>query len=800
MKKLTVLCLVLLLLMQIFSCTAVFAEEEIKISKVVPSVKVINDTDPFDMDIYFSGPISDDATITIDTNCSFYRSSSDTNIKLSEIKITDKDGVTYYRLKSVRYNGSGKKLILKYKIGSDNKYLYYDVTQAQSTDVYVPVVSPQGIDTSSFVPRLIATNINDIMTIDAGKSQSATFNIRNDSDTPAYSVMVTMKMADEAKAPLVFEDVVQRVFLGNINSNTSKDVFFAVTALETAPAGVYAMKLTYDFKNAFGNSFSSSETIYIKVNNESTEPTLTVSNVSAVENDDYVMDLKLDIGNMGSMPAKKVKFSLLGLKSGGYTLSNGTDVKYISKIDGNSTVSISYKLNIPDNAAATGNDLSLKMEYSNESGTAYTETNQIFIPLGKSNSKNLTIAINDLSASAKSVGPNEDFNVSMTIKNNGSMAAKKVKITLDPGTGIVSRSMNPIYFDKLDAGASSDVSFTLFALEDTATKNYPLAVNVEYEDEYGNKQNVSQYLGIYVENNSTKDESSKTVPRIIVSNYSLDPMSVGAGETFKLSMTFLNTSRKEVVSNIKVTVKSDDGTFTPAGTGNTFFIESIGTKASVDRELSMTVKPDAEQKSYPITVSFEYEDSKGNPYNSSETISVSVIQNPRLVIGDLNLAGEAYVGQPYYVYVDYYNMGKSTLYNLMIKAEGNFDGQDLSYYVGNFAPGSMDSFDTQIIPNAEGEMTGSIVFSFEDANGKPIEIRKDFTANVINMTMTDPNMQLDENGMPIGMNDGMMPGKQNHKSIWFYIIPAAVLVAVIILLIIFLRKRHARRKEMTLDE
>ncbi len=799
MKKLTVLCLILLLLMQVFSSTVVFAAEEIKISSCVPSKKVINETDVFDIDIYFTGTISDNATITIDTNCSFYRSSSnDISPKLSDIKNTTTDGVTFYRLENLRYNGTGRKLILKYKDGADLKYLYYDITQVNPTEVYTPVLGSQGVDTSAFVPRLIATNVNDTMSVVAGESKSTMYNIRNDSNTPAYSVMVTMKMADEAKSPLVFEDVVQRVFLGNINSNTSKDVFFAVTALKTAPAGVYAMKLDYEYKNAFGNAFNSSETVYIKVVNDSTEPTLTVNNVNAIKTGDSVIELKLEIGNIGSMPANKIKFSLSGLKSGGYTLNNGTDVKYITKLDGGDKASISYQLSIPVNAAAAGNELSLKMEYSNDYGTAYTETNQIFIPLGENNAKNPTIAINNISASKKAVGPNEDFNVKMTLHNNGGMTAKKIKITLDPGTGIVSRTMNPAYLDKLEAGGSSEVSFTLFALEDAATKNYPLAINVEYEDEFGNKQTASQYMGVYVENSTTS--KANTVPRIIVSNYSLDPTSVSAGETFKLSLTFLNTSKKENVSNIKVTVKSEDGTFTPSGTGNTFFIEGIPIKASADRELLMTAKPDAEQKSYPITVNFEYEDSKGNPYTSSETISVSVIQNPRLFIGDLSVATEAYVGQPFYLYADFYNMGKSTLYNLMVKADGDFGGQDLNYYVGNFAPGSTDSFDTQVIPNTAGEMKGSIVFSFEDANGKISEIRKDFSTNVIDMAAQQGGM-LDENGMPIDMKDGMMPeAPPAKKSIWFYIVPAAVLLVLIILLIIFLRKRQARRKEMTLDE
>ena len=67
----------------------------------------------------------------------------------------------------------------------------------------------------------------------------------------------------------------------------------------------------------------------------------------------------------------------------------------------------------------------------------------------------------------------------------------------------------------------------------------------------------------------------------------------------------------------------------------------------------------------------------GNPFTAKETISTRVLQSPRLVTSDLSMMPETFVGQPVSVYLDFYNMGKSTLYNLMITVEGDFDGQGL---------------------------------------------------------------------------------------------------------------------------
>lgn len=811
MRKLTILLVVLMLCLQVFSGTVAYGAEtddKIKINSTKQSIKEIREGDSFGLVINcenMSGSVITNINAVIDFSSSF-RPLIEGNLKLFDTLVADNNEYESNNM-NLKYLGTGDSLniTLNYTIGAN--------TYSQTNTIHIPgviesdtVTTPTApTDTSKYMPKLGTTSGNSIPTIVAGNSTKLTFPVKNSSIYQARNINMTLKMTDEAKAPLVLENFDLRQAVEAINGNESKDVSFDIKILRNAPEGLYSLKLNYEFQNGYNDPpFSSSETVYIRVQNENVNPRLTVDSVSvkpeATSAD--VINLELKVKNLGNLAARDIKVTLGGLKSGGFTTYNSTDIKYINNVAGNSIATVGYQLLMPTSGAAGSNELSVKLDYRDITGNTYSEQNQIFVPVGDGEGTKPNISFEKIVSPQEVLVTNNDFSVSMDLKNNGGAAAKNVKISLTADQGIITKSMNPVFIDKLDANASKNVLFKMFAADEAATKNYPIALNVEYEDAFGVKYNATQYIGVYIEN-----DTGKTVPRIIIDNYSMDPFPVSAGEDFKLKMSFLNTSKLVDVSNIKVTVSSDDGTFTPTDSGNTFFLEGIPSKKNVERELLLHVKPDAEQKSYLLTVNFEYEDEKGNPFTTKETMSVRVLQNPRLVTGQLNLMPETFVGQPISIYLDFYNMGKSILYNLMVKVEGDFQGQSLNYYVGNFEPGRTDFFDTQITPMAPGTQKGSVLFSFEDANGKTTEIRKEFSLNVMEMMQEGP--MLDENGMPIdkGMIDGKpgmngMPGGMPVKStsILVYIIPAVVVLAIAFVVFIILRKRQVRRKEMSLDE
>lgn len=230
--------------------------------------------------------------------------------------------------------------------------------------------------------------------------------------------------------------------------------------------------------------------------------------------------------------------------------------------------------------------------------------------------------------------------------------------------------------------------------------------------------------------------------------------------------------------------------FTPVNSSNTIFIDSIGPKESVSKSLEFFTIPDAKARTYNLTANFEYEDADKNEFKASEIIGIPVNQQVRLETGEISFPPEAYVGQPTPVSLEFFNMGKVMLRNLMVTINGDFEKQNGKYFVGNFDIGGSEYFDTSIIPKTSGNLSGFITISFEDPTGKPIEIKKDFTMNV-----------LESPPMPEGIPpEAMKP--QNNKKLgrkqWIYI--GLVAAAGITTLVIIRKKIKKKKGGLTLDE
>lgn len=798
MKKLTTIVLaVLILCLQVFSCTVAYGSDgDIRIMACEPATNSpIHKDDVVEMGLVIKNETDKDMTDIeiIIKEASFSGWTSDQGPRIAELKSKEESDPIRF---NVYYNGYGRDLVLEFKfniegIGEKKTIKTIKIPGA------VPTQEPP-TDTSQYVPRLVV-DAGQMPVINAGSTYKLKYRIENKSGHQAKNIDLSLNLMDESKTPLVFENYYDMDrYISGINGNDSEEVVFDVKIGNLAPEGIHPLKLRMQYENAFGNQFTSEETVYIRVANNNRSPIITVESINVKKSGaaSDVITLELKLKNLGNLRADDVKVTLGGLRTDGYSLHNTTDVRYIDLIYGNGTTTVSYDLLTPGSGAAGSNELTVSLEYTDSAGNKYSEQNRIFIPAGEGGGTRPNITIEQVSAPREAVGTGREFTVSFNLKNNGDSAARNVLVTMSADGVIVNRSVNPVYIGEIGGGRSEKVTYTLFVSDDAASKNYPILLNVEYEDATGKKSTATQYIGVLVEN-----DAGKTVPRIIIDNYTIDPFPVNAGDEFSLKMSFLNTNKTVDVSNIKVTVLSEDGTFTPTESGNTFYIESIPRTRNVERELVLQAKPDAEQKSYMLTVNFEYEDEKGNPYTSKESISVRVIQSPRLVTSDISMMTDTFVGQPVSVYLDFYNMGKSTLYNLMVSVEGDFEGQGLSYYVGNFEPGRTDYFDATFIPMNPGMQKGAILFAFEDANGKTTEIRKEFEINVMEMMMPEPSF--DDPGMFPGVDMPGMPGMDGGSpkvSIWIYIgIGAAVVIAAVVAVVI-LRKRAIRRKELSLDD
>ena len=175
-----------------------------------------------------------------------------------------------------------------------------------------------------------------------------------------------------------------------------------------------------------------------------------------------------------------------------------------------------------------------------------------------------------------------------------------------------------------------------------------------------------------------------------------------AGNEFDLTMTLMNSHKYKSVHNIKMFLTMAEETtsdtaktgniFTPVDSSNTFYFDDIVPKGKVDKALRLYVVPDAQPKTYTLTVNFEYEDQDGNEYTSQELLGINVKQVTQLDIDDYTLPQQIEMGMPVTVNFSYYNTGKVTLNNLMIRIEGDVETENKNTYIGNLESGSSDYY------------------------------------------------------------------------------------------------------------
>lgn len=315
----------------------------------------------------------------------------------------------------------------------------------------------------------------------------------------------------------------------------------------------------------------------------------------------------------------------------------------------------------------------------------------------------------------------------------------------------------------------------------------------------------------------------KNQPKLIISNYSIAPQTVEAGNDFTLSFTLYNTNAKNTIYNLKVSIDqqlqsqpqasgdnnalvSDGSVFTPMNRSNSFYVAALYPWNTATRTINMGVNPNAAAGNYVIGLTLEYEDYWGNQYQTKESIGIPVVQRANVTIGDVKHE-ELMVGQQTAVSVKIYNTGKDNLNTFMCDVIGKgFTIDNDRRFIGNFKTGSTEEFSFNITPDREGEVEGKILITYEDSAGNVHTQTQDFTAEAMNMDMggSEEGMVQDPNtGEMIPADQANPPeGATNGGSIfaspffWVGIIAIIALVGALI----YKKRKNKKTEELILED
>lgn len=354
------------------------------------------------------------------------------------------------------------------------------------------------------------------------------------------------------------------------------------------------------------------------------------------------------------------------------------------------------------------------------------------------------------------------------------------------------------------------VHFAMTARTNLKSGYYPVVFHITALDANGESYTADQTVYFSVEGNPEEDkketeptttiQQNTSVPRLIITGYEVDKEEIKAGDTFKLTIHIMNASNRTSVSNVKFSLSSQEdkdnvNCFVPVSGSSTLFVNRIGKGQTIDLEIDMTAKSSLEAKSYPLTISSEYEDEDVKAYTGTESISIPVTQELRVSLGDVEvMPASIEVGAQSNIMFGVNNMGKSKIYNVSISFEGDsITGGEA--FKGNLDSGATANVDVMVTGVAQTADEGIIkaIVSYENEKGKIFTLEKEFNL-FVSEPMTDgisewePGM-IDDPNM-IGINDG----DKNKK--WLIIGGIGAGVLVLIIAVIVIKKRKKRKQEL----
>lgn len=524
-----------------------------------------------------------------------------------------------------------------------------------------------------------------------------------------------------------------------------------------------------------------------------TQPALRVAKFATVSKEGGQFALKLDISNTGGGEARDIRIFVDGGQQV-YPADAGSNSRFERMVAGG-TVSVEFLLRVTK--AQPGYPVTVTLNYTDRWGERFQVTEPLYLTPQVRPAEPM-LKIGEFSAVK---GTGKSFTLRFQLQNLGAGGAKDIAVRFESGNVFPDGTSNVLYLPALAAGTATDVTVKM-NVSSIDSASFAMPVSIQYRSDTGVDYTNSEVMTISASSLGLK--SGGGTPRVMLSKYTLSASQILAGNTVRLTLYIDNSSTQEV-GNIKISLGviqmegNTGGTvFSPVNGSNSFFINSISPKKTVIKEIDLYVDPNAAAKTYIVPVEIAYEDAGGISYKADELVNIPVTQESRLQVLTVDIPPTGFVGQPLPVSAEFVNVGKVALKNFLISVEGDFPKENATYFLASFEIGQSDYFQGMIIPQAEGPISGTVVFSYTDNTNQEVRIEKPFEVNVQQMEGKGPGP-----GEPYPPefppdNGIKQPILSRIKGALFWLLPALIILFGGVFILV--KKVRARRGEMFDEE
>ena len=536
----------------------------------------------------------------------------------------------------------------------------------------------------------------------------------------------------------------------NISSNSSRDFQVRITPHAAFEGPTLPIPVSFRFENN-RNELLPATTATVRARLERAtvqEPYVIlenfVTNPTTVNAGDS-FTLTATLRNLSEVTASNAQVTINTPADSGISL-RGSNTAFVGTVGANGTATVTFELTARANIAEVPQPAVTLTLRHDERTEPYTYSVTVGGEAAVEGEPSLVVT--NITRLTAVFGVGQTANIQVTIVNQGDAVARNVNVSAAPGAGIVPVSQGIWTVRELGIGESYVFNFAFMPTVAAGNHFHNIGFTISCAD----SDSFAINTGFNVYNPDDEDDSQDpdtgrlSVPRIIISNYTVNPMMVMANTEFDLSLTFMNTHADRSIGNIRVTwqvhgvagggtpgqAAAAGATFTPVGASNTIFIDYIPPRGTIEHNLRLFAIPDAAPGNHTITVSFDYEDMEARPFTAEELIGVNVRQQSRLELIGVNIQEFASVGENVLVMFQVMNAGRTQLHNLRVWIEGDgIDGASASEIFQNFTGGAFNMFWGSFVPWQEGPITAYVKASFEDAMGELHEIVYEFPMQIM---------------------------------------------------------------------
>lgn len=286
-----------------------------------------------------------------------------------------------------------------------------------------------------------------------------------------------------------------------------------------------------------------------------------------------------------------------------------------------------------------------------------------------------------------------------------------------------------------------------------------------------------------------KEEGKTSTPRLMVSGCDINLDQIFPNDVFTLTVHLKNTAKK-TVSNIKVTLASEEKNFISTNGASSAYVESVPAGGTADVTFELQADSSLSAKAYGLNVKTEYEDQKANPFTSEDSLTIPVSLKASLKLADIQVPYDVMVGTDGTISFTITNTGSATLNNVNVSCESE-DFSCEESFVGTIAAGASGYATINItgVKATEGEGLCNLIVTYEDNKGNQTEYSEPTNIFVSEYVDMEEDVNYDD-----------MPVEEAGPTIWPYIVGTVVIIVVIVLLVLRAKKKRKKAEEELMDD